>query len=157
MDRAPADQVRGLEPGRSGRELGVAASSRAGPRLRAWARTAGALGFLLAQTSFPRDPGGAPLPALFQMLSRAWGLFQPRLPPGWGLAFGPPDLFGERGQKIPKLSVLSKERVYNFTKYYPPPPSLQFWNVFSRWKGFSLRKTVRECVITTDEGGVMGF
>lgn len=138
MDRAPADQVRGFGLGRPGRELGVAASSRAGPGLRAWARTAEAFGFLLAQTSFPREPGGAPLSCIVPAAVSSLGAFPAPFPPGWGLAFALPPWLGERGQTAPKLSVLSRERVYNFQRIPPTPhfPSLQFWNVFSRWKGF---------------------
>ena len=147
MDRAPADQVRGLEPGRSGRELGVAAaaSSRAGPGLRAWARTAGALGFLLAQTSFPRDPGGAPLLHCFRCCLELGGFSSSDFPRAGDLLLAALTCLVKGARRFPSCPFFPEKGFITSPNTNPPPPSLQFWNVFLRWKGFSLRKTVREC------------
>lgn len=134
MDRAPVEQVRGLGLGRPG--LVVAASCQADPSLRAWARTAGALGVLRAQTSLAREPGGAPLSCIVPDAALSVGLFQPWLPPGWGLDFAPPPRLSERGPKTPSCPCSPERRVQNFQRNPPPRPSLQFWNMFSRCKGF---------------------
>lgn len=67
----------------------------------------------------PLFPGilAAPVSCIVSDAVSSLGAFPAPITPGWGFAFGPPDLFGERSQKIPKLSVLSRDRVYNFTKF----------------------------------------
>lgn len=97
MDRAPADQVRGLGLGRLG--AGGRRFLPGGP----WALSVGLDG------CSPRVPAGAdsprmrawrrPTPALFQMLPRGSGAFPAlvtRLRQGWGCVFAPPPRLVER-------------------------------------------------------------
>lgn len=101
MDRAPADQVRGLGPGQPGRGLGARCFLPGGPCPRivgrggrsARVRARCALGLLRAQTSPAREPGGAPLSCIVADAAPGRGTFSALLTvprPGRGLACAPP-------------------------------------------------------------------
>lgn len=99
-----------------------------------------------------RDPGGAPSSCIVPDAASIVGTFSARVPhpltPRLGTRFCPSFAAWWKGPGDSKLSVLSWEEGFQLQRIPPHTPHsllYQFWNVFSRWRGFWRVLTQKDC------------